>query len=318
MKSTSLNMKRSNWLFLLSALWLTRMSGAAADAGFAVRPNPAGLDITCDGAPVATFVVRDPNILRPYFANLHALGGPKVTRNHPPLAGADATDHDTMHPGLWLAFGDINGQDFWRNKGRIEHVRFTEPPKAARDQLTFATECRLVSAAGAPLSSLTNRFHITRMAGAWMLLWDATFCSLERELVFGDQEEMGFGVRVATALAEKNGGVISSSSGWRTAKKTWGQPADWCDDSGVVDGQPAGITLMAAPANFRPSWWHNRDYGLMVANPFGREAMKQGTPSAVTVKRGDPLRLRFGAVFHRGSGYDPGQGYRWFVQTVGN
>ena len=68
-------------------------------------------------------------ILRPYFCNVHAPGGIQVTRNHPPVAGQDATDHDTMHPGLWLAFGDINGQDFWRNKGRIEHVRFTEPPK---------------------------------------------------------------------------------------------------------------------------------------------------------------------------------------------
>ena len=31
----------------------------------------------------------------------------------------DLDDHPTMHPGLWLAFGDINGADFWRNKGRV-------------------------------------------------------------------------------------------------------------------------------------------------------------------------------------------------------
>ena len=55
---------------------------------------------------------------------------------------------------------------------------------------------------------------------------------------------------------------------------------------------------MADPANFRPSWWHNRDYGLMVANPFGRESMKQGVKSVVRVNRGETLRLRFGAVLH--------------------
>jgi hypothetical protein len=46
------------------------------------------------------------------------------------------------------------------------------------------------------------------------------------------------------------------------------------------------VTLLAAPANFRGSWWHNRDYGVFVANPFGREAMKQGDRSEVRVARG--------------------------------
>ena len=50
--------------------------------------------------------------------------GLKATRNHPPVAGVDAPNHDTMHPGLWLAFGDISGTGCWRNKGRIQHVRF--------------------------------------------------------------------------------------------------------------------------------------------------------------------------------------------------
>jgi hypothetical protein len=42
-----------------------------------------------------------------------------------------------------------------------------------------------------------------------------------------------------------------------------------------VDGRQIRLTLMTDPANFRPAWWHNRDYGLMVANPFGQEAMNQ-------------------------------------------
>jgi hypothetical protein len=90
-----------------------------------------------------------------------------------------------------------------------------------------------------------------------------------------------------------------------TAAGTWGQPADWCDYSGSVDGSPLGITLLSDPRNFRPSWWHNRDYGVFVANPFGRAALKQGAPSLVTVKRGETFRLRFGAVLHGGPGYQP-------------
>ena len=270
----------------------------AADGGFAFVQTSDRLAINCAGKPVADFVFQDARILRPYFANVHAPDGRKVTRNHPPIAGQDAADHDTMHPGLWLAFGDINGQDFWRNKGRIEHVRFTEPPKVAKGRLTFATECRLLATNRTTVCSLTNRFTLIELTNAWLLVWDAMFHSEQGDFTFGDEEEMGFGARVATAITEKNGGVITTSSGLKSAKSTWGRSAEWCDYSGTVEGQQIGMMLMADPANFRPSWWHNRDYGLMVANPFGREAMKQGPKSAVTVKRGETFRLGFGAVIH--------------------
>ena len=76
-------------------------------------------------------------------------------------------------------------------------------------------------------------------------------------------------------------------------------PSDIVRHSAAVT-LPAGITLMASPKNFRQSWWHNRDYGLMVANPFGRAALTQGERSTVTVKRGEDFRLVFGAALHNG------------------
>ncbi len=286
----------------LAARWLLHLACAfslnASAADLAVRQAPDRLVITDRAQPVAEFVFKDERILRPYFANVHAPGGVKVTRNHPPVAGVDATDHDTMHPGIWLAFGDISGQDFWRNKGRIEHIQFIEPPMVKQGRLTFATECRLRTAEGKTVCSLTNRFTLTQLTNAWLLVWDATFRSEDGDFTFGDQEEMGFGARVATAIAEKSGGVITSSTGEKMAKITWGRAYDWCDYSGVIGGRRVGITLMADPANFRPSWWHNRDYGVFVANPFGREAMNQGAKSVVTVKRGESFPLRFGAAIH--------------------
>jgi hypothetical protein len=265
-----------------------------------------------DGEPLAEFVFRDEKILRPYFANIHAPAGGKVTRNHPPVAGVDANDHATMHPGIWLAFGDISGQDFWRNKARIEHVRFLEPPAVKKDRLTFATENILSATNGTPLCSLTNRLTLTARSNAWLLIWDATFFSADRDIVFGDQEEMGFGVRVATEITEKKGGRIRNSTGQETAKTTWGQPATWCDYAGTVEGREFGITAMASPGNFRPSWWHNRNYGLMVANPFGRDAMKQGAKSSVIVKRGETFRLCFGAAIHQGQAANPSAFYEVF------
>jgi len=55
---------------------------------------------------------------------------------------------------------------------------------------------------------------------------------------------------------------------------------------------------MPDPANFRPCWFHARDYGLLLANPFGRRAFRKGPPSKVVVKPGESLRLRFAVLLH--------------------
>ncbi|MFO0872018.1 MAG: DUF6807 family protein [Pirellulales bacterium] len=267
--------------------------------------QPDRLQFSLRGQPLADYVFADPRILRPYFAQVRTPRGLQVTRSHPPVAGIDAVDHDTMHPGIWLGFGDISGHDFWRNRGRIEHQQFVERPTAAGERLTFATQSRLVTADGHELSRLTCRFLLRTRPAGWLLDWEATFRSETSDLRFGDQEEMGFAARVATPLTEKQGGVITSSTGRRTAAATWGQSARWCDYAGQIESHPVGITLIPARENFRESWWHNRDYGVFVANPFGRAALKQGAPSVVTVPRGESFRIRCVAVIHAGADYDP-------------
>jgi putative heme-binding domain-containing protein len=301
--------------YLLGPKTMTANTSRPTGQGFSVAERGDRLLIEYSGQPVAEFVFRDERILRPYFANVHAPSGVKVTRSHPPEAGIDAEDHDTMHPGIWLAFGDINGADFWRNKGRIEHVRFLVPPALRDNHLGFATEGRLRTAEGSLVCSLTNDITIGALSNAWLVVWDATFRSDVGDFTFGDQEEMGFGARVATSITEKNGGLLVSSTGLKTAKGTWGMPAEWCDYSGNINGQPVGITLMTHPRNFRSSWWHNRDYGVFVANPFGRAAMNQGGTSAVTVKRGENFHLRFAAALHSGHGFSPAATYLDFVDS---
>ena len=281
---------------------------------FGVEEQQDRLRISLDDKPIADFVFHDEKILRPYFSNARLAGGVQVTRNHPPIQGEDAVDHDTMHPGIWLGFGDISGQDFWRNKAAMEHVRFVAPPTLQEGQLQFATECRLKSDKGESLCLLTNEFMLMARPSGWMLSWTATFRADQRTIVFGDQEEMGFGARVATLFTEKNGGTIRSSSGKQTAKETWGQPAKWCDYSGSGP-QAGGIMLMAGEQNFRDSWWHNRDYGVFVANPFGREAMKQGQTSSVEIVKGQALQLRFGALLHDGQQIDLAGEYKLFLEN---
>ncbi|HUG17349.1 MAG TPA: PmoA family protein [Planctomycetaceae bacterium] len=261
------------------------------------RKEQNQLIVTVDRKPVATYVFRDENISRPYFAHVKAPGGQQVTRNHPPLKDIDRTDHDTMHPGIWLAFGDLDGEDFWRNKARIVHQGFADPPDQPAGTGGFFEEKHYLRPDGSLLCKERFRCFLHVLDNAYLLEWDSTFTS-DSEFYFGDQEEMGLGVRVTTAISEVERGRLSDSEGRAGAGKIWSQAADWCDYSGVVGDERIGMTIMCHPDNFRPSWFHARDYGFVAANPFGRKAMQKGDLSKLIVKPGENLRLRYGILIH--------------------
>ena len=287
----------------------------AATQALSVRTREDRLEVTNGDRPVGTFLFRDPKLLRPHWANLFGPGGARLTRNYPPVEGTDATDHADMHSGIWLAFGDLSGHDFWRNKARIEHREFTLAPRVEGGRLQFATRSALVSAQGEPVGELLSRHELAPSQFGWLLAWQAILQATHGDLKLGDQEEMGFGARVASDLTEKQHGRLRSASGLTTAKATWGQPADWCDYADQRE-PGRGVLLVPSPQNFRPSWWHNRDYGVFVANPFGRAAMKQGPPSVVTIPQGEQLTLLFGAVLHDGAGFDPAAAARAWVTAT--
>ena len=283
----------------------TPVSTTAAPAPLALNPAPLAalekpdrLIFTQEGATIGEFLFHHPAMRRPGFANLRAPGGIPITRHFPPLEGVDPTDHADLHPGVWLGFGDLAGHDFWRNKGTIRHDRFIEPPTWKEGSLSFSTGNTLITQEGSTLAAMTNHFTLTPQGQALRLVWDAAVTPASDGFYFGDQEEMGLGVRVATAITETNGGLITLSSGATTAAKTWGQPAAWCDYSGIIAGHHVGIMIVPDPANQSPSWWHNRDYGVFVANAFGRQAMKRGAPSRVEVKRGATYHLKHTIILH--------------------
>lgn len=302
-----MNLRTALLVVPLLVLAPSRAEAERASGPWDVAQRGDVLVITKGGAPVAEFVLRDAAMRRPGLANLHAPAGAAVTRAFPPREGIDATDHAAMHPGIWLAFGDVSGQDFWRNKATMEHDGFPVDPAATADGVRFAARSLLRAEDGARLGAIVNRIAIVDRPEGRVVAWLATIRARAAPLVLGDQEEMGFGVRLATGLEEKAGGRIVNSAGDTTAKGTWGRPADWCDASASVGAGTAiaGITVVAAPGNVRPCWWHNRDYGLLVANPFGRQALSGGDPSRVMVAPETPLRLGFAAVLHESSAEGP-------------
>lgn len=284
-------------IMLVCALGLQAFH-ARAESPLSFEQKATSLQIKINGKPFATYVWEDRTVLRPYIAAVHAPGGAQVTRTHPPVEGKDATDHATMHPGLWLAFGELGSADFWRNKGFVKHVEFIEKPTANKSGGSFAVKNRYMSGE----KTLCEEICLIRISvrpGSYLIDWTSTFTGPE-DFFLGDQEEMGLGVRVATPLTVKNNGQIVNSDGARNEKQVWGKQADWCDYRGVIEGEPTGVTLMPDPKNFRRCWFHARDYGLLVANPFGQNAFTRGEKSMITVRKGESFRLRFGILIRSG------------------
>ncbi len=308
-------------LFVLSSVCAC---GAALGAmeleevGFKGEPNQ--LLITIAGKPFATYVHKDGNIPRPYFAHVRASCGTQVTRNHPPIEGKDPTDHASYHPGIWLTFGDISSNDYWRLKAKTVHDAFVKPPKGDPGRGTFTLRNKYLSAdEGRVICEETCRYTILVRPLGYLLLYDSTFTSNDGDFYFGDQEEFGLGIRVATPISVRKGGHITDSEGRRDEKGVWGKQADWCDYSGVIDGKHVGITIMPHPGNFRRCWYHARNYGLLVANPFGRKAMSDGEESKVVVRKGERFHLGYGILIHSapaGEKVDIEAAYHYYLKSV--
>ncbi len=292
-------------LILIIALTSQGLYAAVPEPQFTVDFNVGGgrVEILAGGEHFATYVYADPEIPRPYFCRVAAPGGIQVTRNHPPHPIEDAKndDHATFHPGLWLAFGDLGGADFWRNKARVRHVHFEDSPQSG-DVGTFTVKNVYETPESPPriICTETCRYMVLITPTARWIIAESQLQAVASEVAFGDQEEMGFGVRMATPLTVKHGnGTIINDLGGQNEPGTWGKQADWCAYSGVMDGRRIGILLAANPGNFRRSWFHNRDYGLMVANPFGKKSMT--APRDRTVLP-DSTPLPLGNVFSLGFG----------------
>ncbi|WP_442484526.1 DUF6807 family protein [Aeoliella sp. SH292] len=273
--------------------------------------TPGRIPVFIAGKQVALYEYNGNKIPRPFLSNVRALNGVQVTRNHPPVADQDLADHPEYHPGIWMSFGDLSGADYWRNQATVR-TELLCTPKGGEKEGSFAVRNHYLDPHDLQkeLAVELCQIRFLLVESGYIILWDSTFSS-DQDMWFGDQEEMGIAFRTATALRadpSTDKGLVSGTGHILDATKRkgsqeiWGTTAPWCDYSGQVDGEPVGIAFLCHPENFRPSWFHARDYGLLAANPFGRAAFGKGEPSKVVVAAGETLRLRYGILIHNGAG----------------
>ncbi len=233
--------------------------------------------------------------------------GAKMTRNYPladPLP-AERRDH-VHHRSLWLTHGNVNGVDFWSekgNSGRIKHQKYLRVQGG--EQAIIETLNAWTTAEGKTVCQDRRRLTFRATESQRMIDFDVTIIASEGPVTFGDTKEGTFGVRVAGSMKvdAKPGGQITTSKG-ATGREAWGKPASWVDYHGPVEGKECGLAILNHPSSFRyPSHWHVRTYGLFAANPFGYKAFKSQVASNGThqMKQGESFSLFYRVLLHGGA-----------------
>lgn len=331
------------------AWWLGGMLGLvvglgglvrAAEAEIRVQPKEA-IEFRIGGQLVGRYVIAD-TAPKPHFFPLNAPTGKPITRGFPmiPDDPEETKDHP-HHRAAWFCHGDVipegiplkqkvrgvEGVDFWSESpghGRIVCVGVGAPGGDGQ-HAWVSTRNEWRTADGQKILDETRTFHLYDLGGeAWLLTCVIEVQASVCPITFGDTKEGAFAVRVAEFVSEKRnrGGVIENAQGERGEAKCWGRASAWCDYSGPVDGQIVGLAILDDPRNPYPAHWHARSYGLMAANPFGRN--KSGFPGVrgrtdlVKLAKGELLRLRYGLLLHRGDARSGkvAEHYQTFVQLA--
>lgn len=296
--------------------WLMTQKTTGDRNGFSFRDRNDKTEIFYKKQRVATYLKRHPKLTRHALVNVTTPSGIQVTRNFPARKPEDIDPgykaengiiHPLMHPGIWIGFGDVNGEDYWRLQSKVVFDRFVVPPQGTKDSGQFKVRNKLMSRDGQRVICTEQiQYTFTKHDVGMILKVEAEYVSHERDFYFGDQEESGLAIRVASPLRVQGGnGTILNSRGEKNGAGVWGKTAEWFDYAGTVKGRHVGILVMPSPKNSRKSWLHARDYGVVVTNPFPKQPKERREPYVKTwVKKGEPFKLSYALLIHESAATD--------------
>jgi hypothetical protein len=304
----------------------TRATQEEKEAFAPVKASMSGTIAFLAGREEAGFYRYGGNLAKPILWPLKAPNNKEITRDWPlgpPRSLVHAEDHPHQK-SAWFTYGDVipEGMEIKHKHKGIEGIDFwSEGPGCGRivcvgtrgfhqedNHCGVTTHNEWRDADGAKIMDEERTIRFFSYEKARLFIVDIDLCASVVPITFGDTKEGAFGVRVAHSLREDRGkGRITNAEGKIGEKECWGRISAWCDYSGPVEGEIAGIALFAAPDNPLPSCWHSRAYGLMAANPFGRVKSgfsdmkdKKDKKDRMHLDKGERLKLRYGIFVHMG------------------
>jgi hypothetical protein len=263
-------------------------------------------------------------------------GKPNETTDHPHQKSLWFCHGDVVPEGLELKskVRGVAGVDFWaegQGHGRIVCTQVSEP-KLSMGHGAVTTQNEWRTAEGQKILDETRTIRLHNLGTAQLFVFDIDLHASVVPIIFEDTKEGSFGIRINDSIMEvktvdrkrvKGAGQLENSDGKVGESNLWGHRAAWCDYSGLLDGKTVGLAILDDPGNPYPAYWHSRGYGLMAANPFGRDKSgfpgMKGRTDLVKLAKGEHLKLRYGVLLHSGDAKSGkvAEYYQQFVRLKG-
>lgn len=259
-----------------------------------------------DGRPFTAFHFHS-KWDKPFLFPIRTVSGNVISRGWPvePRDG-DERDH-AWHRGIWYGHGDINGEDFWREKPDKTTARLVldgEPKASSGPKGVLEAALAMIGAKGNRLGTIVEHYEFRR-EGSQVLIDSRIRVMADRgiPLKFGDSDDGGFGFRLGTEFREDRGAELMNSNRLTGTENIWGKPANWVKYTAAVNDRRAGVAVFDHPSNLRhPTGWHARGYSLCSANPFalGSFSKDKTKDGSYTLPAGQNLNLRYLVVIYDG------------------
>jgi hypothetical protein len=286
------------------AVGVLAMSSAFAPAAqVTAERSPKGVTVKIDGQLFTEYLVLSGS--KPVLWPILGPTGQPMTRAYPMESKTKETQDHPHQRSLWFTHGSVNGVDFWmegKGKGGTEkHREFVKVESGPR--AVIVTRNDWLDPKGGKVCEDERTLAFATDGQARWIDFDIAIKASHGPVTFGDTKEGTFAVRVAEGLrvdSRKGGRIINSRA--QVNDQAWGQPAEWVDYHGPVDGKTVGIAILNHPNSFRfPTYWHVRTYGLFAANPFGLHDFTSGEKQGeFTLPKGKTLTLRYRVLLHPG------------------
>ena len=295
---------------------LTATNALAGDAGpTKLTQEENRIVVQIDGKPFTDYwygPTPDHPYVRPFMYPVLASDGVGVTSDQINVKGGDHPHHRS----LYVAHGDVNGVDHWSLVKQLKGEKQPEQKHVKFEKVEGDTLVEDLQWQDNDFKPMLDERRTVRFfefpdhnRGIDFTL---EFTPVSGPVKFGDTKEAGLcSVRMASAIAahatitESTGATATGNAkNDKEEKAVWGKAADWCDESGQIDGKPYGVAIFDNPVNRRhPSTWHVRLYGLMSANIFGLHDYNKANPKGAgdfTIEPGKTVTFKYRVVVHTG------------------
>jgi Methane oxygenase PmoA len=246
------------------------------------------VDVLFDGRPFTSYRWEE-RLKRPVLFPLRTATGALVTRGWPIEPRPDEPTDHPHHIGLWLAYGDVNGVDFWghseKNSSPRKGVIVHRGVKLLRDGVgrgELVTNADWVLPGDVIAFAETTHHTFSGGANRRVVDWQTTLTAQSGDVRLPDNKEGFFGLRLARELEHPGAKNPAATGSYRSSEgivgeAVWGTRGRWLMLNATVAGAPVTIAFLDHPQNpGHPTHWHARPWGLMAANTLGQKALSKG------------------------------------------